>query len=95
MQMNDNAIGGVFLLSIGTLFFASVTLCIRTGYKKKNDSVKCSCCGMSYEATRNVKVEEDIELGSKGIHNIGINTGGSTDISSEYNSEFNSESRRI
>lgn len=105
MNMNDNEFGAVFALAIGTLFFASVTLCIRTGYKKKYDSFKGTCCWdcITYETTRDVKVEEDIELGKK-KPSIGFGSGsnltpsgfgGSTETNSEFNSEFNSESKRI
>lgn len=93
MNMNDNEFGAVFALAIGTLFFASVTLCIRTSYKKKYDSFKGTCCWdcIKWESTRDVKVEEDIELGKK---KPSIGFGGSTDTNSEFNSDFNSESKR-
>lgn len=83
MQMNDGMVSGTLLLGIATLFFGSVTLLIRTSYKKKYDSITCSGCGITYSTTRNVKVEEDIELG-KPKH---IFEEGSV---SEFNSEFKS-----
>jgi hypothetical protein len=91
--MNDAEFGGVFALAIGTLFFASVTLCIRTSYKKKDDTSKGSCCWgcIKWENTRDVKTELDIELGlaKKPIFNAG-----SIEGSSDFNSDFNIESKR-
>ena len=94
MNINDNEFGAVFALAIGTLFFGSITMCIRVSYKKKYDTTKCMCGwnGIIYETTRDVKVEEDIELGKKKTTNV---FGGSTETNSEFNSEFNSESKRI
>lgn len=99
MSMSDNEFGGVFVLSVATLFFASVTLCIRTSYKMKNDTSKGSCGWgfINWDNTRDVKVEEDIELGKK--KKIRNRFGGSSELASiefnsDLNSELNSESKR-
>lgn len=95
MNMNDNEFGAVFALAIATLFCSSLASFVRaaykSSYKKKTDSTKWSCCGITYETTRNVKVEEDIELGLTPKSGFG----GSTETNSEFNSEFNSDSKRI
>ena len=67
MNLPDGMISGTLVLSVTTLLFASIALCVKMTYKKKNDSSKGSCCWgcLQWENTRDVKVEEDIELGKK------------------------------
>lgn len=94
MQMSDGTVSGALVLGIAGLFFTSITICLKTSYKKKQDSMNCSFGWgfVTYGSTRDVKVEEDIELGKK--RNRVLFGGGSTETNSEFNSDFNIESKR-
>ena len=75
-------------------YFSHLLRCVSVCLTKKNDTFKGACCWdcIKWETTRDVRVEEDIELGKKKTRNA---FGGSTETNSEFNSDFNSESKRV
>jgi hypothetical protein len=52
-----------FFITISTLFFGSIALCLRIGLKSKCETVNYSCCWdcFSLKVHRNVLLEEHLE----------------------------------
>jgi hypothetical protein len=55
--------GSIFFITITTLVFGSVAMCVQYALKSKCENVDCGCLGFRLNIQRNVLVEEDIELG--------------------------------
>lgn len=59
--------GSVFFITIGTLTFGSIAMCVKYCLMSKCDTIDCKCLGMNLNIHRNVLVEEEIELGIRPI----------------------------
>ena len=61
----------IFFITIGTILFGSIAMCVQYSLKSKCENVNCKCLGVSLNINRNVEVEEEIELS-----NVPIREGG-------------------
>lgn len=52
----------IFFITVLTLTFGSIAMCVQHSLKSKCENVNCKCLGMNLFIHRNVQVEEDIEL---------------------------------
>lgn len=52
----------VFFITIVSLSFGSIAMCVRYSLKSKCENINCKCFGMNLFIHRNVHVEEEIEL---------------------------------
>ena len=52
----------IFFITVLTLTFGSIAMCVQYSLKSKCENVNCKCLGMNLFIHRNVQVEEDIEL---------------------------------
>jgi hypothetical protein len=57
-----NEFGSVFFITIGTLSFGSLGMCVKYCLMSKCENMNCKCLGISLNIHRNVLVEEEIEL---------------------------------
>jgi len=53
----------IFFLTVGSLTFGSIAMCVQYSLRSKCENVVCKCLGFSLNIHRNVLVEEEIELG--------------------------------
>lgn len=54
----------IFFLTVGSLVFGSVAMCVQYSLRSKCENVSCKCLGFSLNIHRNVQIEEDIEMGN-------------------------------
>ena len=52
-------VNAIFYMSLATLAFGSIAMCIRMGYKSKCNEVKCCGC---IKITRDVEIEKEEDL---------------------------------
>lgn len=55
--------GSAFFITVISLSFGSIALCVRYCLRSKCSDVSCGCLGCMFNIHRNVEVKEDIELG--------------------------------
>ena len=65
-----NGIDGFFWLSLTTLVFTGLALCVRYSYKSKCKTV--SCCCLKIERDIETEKEEDMNLDCKSEEKIGL-----------------------
>ena len=58
-----NEFNSIFFLTVGSLTFGSIAMCVQYSLRSKCENVVCKCLGFSLNIHRNVEVEEEIELG--------------------------------
>ena len=58
-----NEFNSIFFLTVGSLTFGSIAMCVQYSLRSKCENVVCKCLGVSLNIHRNVQVEEEIELG--------------------------------
>lgn len=58
-----NEFNSIFFLTVGSLIFGSIAMCVQYSLRSKCENVVCKCLGFSLNIHRNVEVEEEIELG--------------------------------
>ena len=54
----------IFFLTVGSLTFGSIAMCVQYSLRSKCENINCKCLGFSLNIHRNVLVEEEIELGT-------------------------------
>ena len=57
-----NEFGSVFFITIATLSFGSIAMCLKYCLKSKCTVVGCKCWGCDFNIMRDVAIEEEIEL---------------------------------
>ena len=58
-----NEFNSIFFLTVGSLIFGSIAMCVQYSLRSNCENVVCKCLGFSLNIHRNVEVEEEIELG--------------------------------